>query len=287
MSFPDFFADAEASFDEAEFVIFGVPYDKTSSFRYGADKGPEKIREASWNFETYNIRTGVDLRDINFHDYGDLDVKNDKPSMMVEKTRVFTKKLLDKNKFPIALGGEHSITTGILQAFPDDIAVLALDAHIDFRDKYENEKFNHACVLRRIADHINIGNIAAVGIRSAEREEFIEAKRQELFYRDVFTIRKQGLESVLKETKKHLIGKKVYMTLDIDVIDPGFAPGTSTPEPFGLSPFDVLEVIDMFASQMIGFDVVEVCPQYDHGESSFLAAKFIRYVIDRVWSLKK
>ena len=287
MNFPNFFADAEASFEESEFILFGVPYDKTSSFRHGADRGPKKIREASWNFETYNIKTDVDLCDIKFHDYGDLDVKNDKPELMIEKTHVFTKKLLDKNKFPVALGGEHSITPGIVYAYPDDIAVLSLDAHIDFREEYENEKYNHACVLRRISDYIDIDNIAAVGIRSAEKEEFIEAKKQGLFYRDVFTIRRQGLESVLKETKKHLAGKKVYLTLDIDVIDPGFAPGTSTPEPFGLSPFDVLEFIDMFASQMIGFDVVEVCPQYDHGESSFLAAKFVRYVIDRVWSLKK
>jgi len=286
MNFPGFFADAEASFDEAEFIIFGVPYDKTSSFRYGADKRNKKIREVSWNFETYNFRTGVDLRDIRFHDYGDLDVKNDKPGVMVEKTRVFTKNLLDKNKFPIALGGEHSITPGILYAFSEDIAVISLDAHIDFRDNYENEKFNHACVTRRIADHINISNIAVVGIRSAEKEEFTEAKKQGLFYRDVFTIREKGLKSVLKETKEHLMDKKVYVTLDIDVLDPCFAPGTSTPEPFGLSPFDVLEFIDLFASQMIGFDVVEVCPMYDHGESAFLAAKFVRYVLDRIWSCR-
>lgn len=287
MEFPDFFADAEANFKEAKFIIFGVPYDKTSSFRYGAEEGPKKIREASWNFETYDIKTGVDLRNIKFHDYGDLDVKNDEPCVMVEKTRVFTGNLLDKNKFPIALGGEHSITVGIVQAFPNDTAVLSLDAHIDFREEYENEKYNHACVTRRISDHIGIGNIAIVGFRSAEKEEFIEAKKQGLFFRDVFTIRKHGLESVLKETKKHLTGKKVYLTLDIDVIDPGFAPGTGTPEPFGLSPFDVLEFIDLFACQIVGFDVVEVCPRYDHGESAFLAAKFVRYVIDRIWSVRK
>ena len=105
MNSPDYFADAESSFDEAEFVIFGVPYDKTSSFRMGASKAPEEIRHASWNFETFDLKTGNDLRDINFHDYGDLDVKNDSPQEMVKKVKEFASMLLSKNKFPISFGG--------------------------------------------------------------------------------------------------------------------------------------------------------------------------------------
>ena len=151
MNLPNYFADAESSFDEATFVIFGVPYDKTSSFRPGADKGPQEIRKASWNFETFNLKTGVDLRDIHFHDYGDLEVKNDVPQVMVKKVKEFTSNLLKKDKFPVALGGEHSITPGIVHAFPNDIAVLSLDAHIDFRQQYEDESYNHACAIRRIA----------------------------------------------------------------------------------------------------------------------------------------
>ena len=112
------------------------------------------------------MKTGNDLRDINFHDYGDLDVKNDSPQEMVKKVKEFASMLLSKNKFPIALGGEHSITPGIIQAFPKDTAVLSLDAHIDFRQQYENELYNHACAIRRIADHIGIKNIAVLGIRS-------------------------------------------------------------------------------------------------------------------------
>ena len=111
-----------------------------------------------------------------FHDHGDLNVKKDEPMVMVEKVKKFTATLLEKNKFPIALGGEHSITLGIIQAFPDDIAVLSLDAHLDFREQYENERYNHACVIRHIADHIDIKNIAVIGIRSAEKEEFKYAK---------------------------------------------------------------------------------------------------------------
>jgi len=283
MNFPNYFADAESNFDEAKFVIFGVPYDKTSSFRTGASEAPKEIRHASWNFETFNLKTGKDLRDINFHDYGDLDVKNDSPKEMVKKVREFTSMLLSKNKFPIALGGEHSITPGIVQAFPKDIAVLSLDAHLDFRQQYENEPYNHACTIRRIADHVNIENIAVIGIRSAEKEEFEDAKKQGLFYIDAFDIKKSGIKKTLDKTKVFLKNKRVYLTLDIDVIDLAYAPGTSTPEPFGLTSFDVLECIDCFSPQLVGFDVVEVCPPYDRGQTALLAAKFVRHVIEYVF----
>jgi len=284
MNFPDYFADAESDFEGAEFVIFGVPYDKTSSFRHGADKAPKEIRRASWNFETYDLRTGVDLKDIKLHDYGDLDVKNLGTKKMVEKVRDFTSALLVKNKFPIAIGGEHSITPGIIKAFPKDIAVLSLDAHIDFREQYENDVNNHACATRKIADHINIKNIAVIGIRSAEKEELEYAKEMELFYIDAFSICKKGISETIQETKNYLKDKKIYLTLDMDVIDPAYAPGTSTLEPFGLTPFDILELTDAFSSQLIGFDIVEVCPPYDNGETSLLAAKLIRSILGAVWN---
>jgi len=286
MNFPNYFADAESDFNNAKFVIFGVPYDKTSSFRLGASQGPKKIRESSWNFETYNIRTSVDLRDIKIHDYGDLDVKDEIPQKMVDEVKSFTSMLLSKNKFPIAIGGEHSITPGIIQAFPKDIAVLCLDAHIDFRNQYENENLNHACVIRRISEHINTENIAVLGVRSAEKEEFEEAHKKGLFYVGSFVIKEKGIKNILIETKKHLGDKPVYFSFDIDVVDPCYAPGTSTPEPFGISPFDVLECIKFFSSNIIGFDIVEVCPPFDSGQSSLLAAKFIRLLIEEVWSKK-
>ena len=284
MNFPNYFADAESNFDDAEFVIFGVPYDKTSSFRRGASKAPKEIRQSGWNFETYNLRTGFDIRDVKIHDYGDLDVKNDSPAVMIGKVTDFTKKLLDKNKFPIAIGGEHSITPGIIKAFPKDIAVVSLDAHIDFRNIYENEKYNHACAIRLIAEHIDIKNIAVLGIRSAEKEEFEEAKKQGLFYIDSFDIQKIGIKKAIDKTKKFLKNNRMYLTLDIDVLDQVYAPGTSTPEPFGLTPNDILECIESFSKNLVGFDVVEVCPPYDKGESSLLAAKFVRYVIEHVHS---
>ena len=287
MNFPNYFADAESNFDDADFVIFGVPYDKTSSFRLGASKAPNEIRQASWNFETFNINTGNDLRDIRFHDYGNIDVTNDTPDNMVKKVNKFATELLLKNKFPIAIGGEHSITSGIVSAFPKDIAVVSLDAHIDFRQEYEDESNNHACAIRRIADHIDIKNIAVLGVRSAEKEEFEEAKKQNLFYIDSYEIKEKGIKSAIEKAKKYLGNKKIYLTLDIDVLDPMYAPGTSTPEPFGISSFDVLECIKAFSPQLVGFDVVEVCPPYDNGETSLFAAKIVRFLLDYVWFSKQ
>lgn len=283
MVYPDYFADAESDFDKADFIIFGIPYNKTSSFRFGADKAPEEIRQASWNFESYDFRTNVDIKNIKIHDYGNLNIQNLKPDKMVDNVKKFSKKLLEKNKFPVAIGGEHSITPGLVQAHPNDIAVLSLDAHMDLREKYENYMNSHACVIRRISEYINIKNIAIIGIRSAEKEEFEYAKKNNLFFMDSFSMKKNGITGCINKTKEHLKNKKIYLTIDMDVIDPSYAPGTSTPEPFGLKPMDILDIIDSFSSQIVGFDMVEVCPAYDNGETSILAAKLIRLLVSSIW----
>ena len=283
MNFTNYFADADASLDEADFVIFGVPYDKTSCFRKDARHAPDKIREASWNFETYDFRTDVDLKDIKIHDYGNLEISDDTPSQMVEEVTKFTKDFLKKNKFPVVIGGDHSITPGIIKAYSKDIAVICLDAHMDYRDVYENEKYSHACVTKRISEHIDIKNIAVIGLRSAEKEEYYNAKKTGLFFVDSFEIKKNGIKQAIKKTRSYLKNREIYLTLDIDCIDPSYAPGTSTPEPFGITPFDLIDIIDAFSQKLVGFYIVEVCPSYDYGETSILASKLIRQVIINVY----
>jgi len=206
------------------------------------------------------------------------------PKEMITEVQKFVSKILIKNKFPIALGGEHSITPGIVQGFSNDIAVLSLDAHLDFRQEYENEIYNHACSSRRISDYVGIKNIAILGVRSAEKEEFENAKKSGLFYIDAFEIEKKGIKKALNKTKDYLGNKPIYITFDIDVLDPAYAPGTSTPEPFGLTPLDIIRCIETFSSNLIGFDIVEVCPPYDKGQTALLAAKYIRYLIEQVES---
>ena len=286
MNFPDYFADAESGFSEAEFVLVGIPFDKTSSFRKGAALAPNEIRRASWNLESYNIINDVDFTEIKVHDYGNIDIINESSEEMLEKVTKFTKKLLESKKFPVFIGGEHSITSGILKAFPRDISVLVLDAHIDFRQSYLDNIFNHACVVRRISDHIDISNIAVIGVRSADREEYEDARSRKLFFVDSFSFKNQGVKNVISQIDKKLSSDKIYLSLDIDVIDPAYAPGTSTPEPFGLNPVEVLKIIEHFSSRLIGCDVTEVCPPYDHGQTALLAAKFIRYIIENQWIKK-
>jgi agmatinase len=283
MEFPDYFADAESSLDDATFVLFGVPFEKTSSFRHGADKGPSEIRQASWNFERYDLRTHTSFEDILVHDYGNLDVQKLTSKELFQSVKTFTSTVLGKQKIPIALGGDHSITPGIVSAFPKDIAVLSLDAHMDYRQEYKNDIYNHACVIRRITDHLPLQNIAVLGLRSAEKEEYETALKQGLFFRDAYTINTIGLKKIIQQTKTLLKGKKIYLTLDIDVIDPAYAPGTSTPEPFGLTPMQVMEIIEAFSPQLIGCDLVEVCPPYDQGQTSVLAAKLINTCLSLMW----
>jgi len=287
MDFPNYFADAESSFHDAPFILFGVPYEKTSSFRHGADKAPYEIRQASWNFERYDLRTGTNFGQILIHDYGDLNVQNLTSKEVFNSAKTFTSSILAKQKIPVAIGGDHSITPGIITAFPKDIAVISLDAHMDFRQSYKNDIYNHACVIRRITDHIPSQNIAVLGIRSAEKEEYEQAQQQGLFFRDAFSINKSGIKKTIEQTKTHLKGKQIYLTLDIDVIDPAYAPGTSTPEPFGLSPIDVIEIIDAFSPYLIGCDLVEVCPAYDHGQTAVLAAKLIQTCMSGIWRNKE
>jgi agmatinase len=283
MDFPNYFADAESSMKDAFFILFGVPFEKTSSFRHGADKAPFEVRQASWNFERYDLRTGSNFEEIPVHDYGDLDVQKLSSKELFRVTKDFTSTILAQQKIPIAIGGDHSITPGIVTAFPEDIAVVSLDAHMDFRQEYKNDIYNHACVIRRIADHLPLQNIAVLGIRSAEKEEYEHAKEQGLFFRDAFTIDKIGIHRIIQQTKTYLAGKKIYLTLDIDVVDPAYAPGTSTPEPFGLLPMQVIEVIEAFSPQLIGCDLVEVCPPYDHGQTAVLAAKLLQVFISCTW----
>jgi agmatinase len=287
MEFPNYFADAETSIKQATFVLFGVPFEKTSSFRHGADKAPYEVRQASWNFERYDLRTATNFEEMFVHDYGDLDVKTLTAKEVFDTTKTFTSMLLAQQKIPIAIGGDHSITPGIISAFPKDIAVVSLDAHMDFRQEYKNDIYNHACVIRRVADHIPVKNIAVLGIRSAEKEEYDLAQKQGLFFRDAFTINSLGLKKTIQQTRTLLKGKKIFLTIDIDVVDPAYAPATSTPEPFGLTPLQVIEIIEALSPQIIGCDLVEVCPPYDHGQTAVLAAKIIQTSIRWIWRARQ
>lgn len=285
---PSYFADAEASRKNADFVIFGVPYEKTVTFRKGTDKGPLSIRKASWNFESFNIRTGIDLQNQRIHDYGDLACTDQmKPDKVNDMVKTFTSQLVQENRIPIVIGGEHSISAGIIHGFSKDIGILMFDAHADYRDSFESNRYNHACTTRRIADYIGNENILICGLRSAGKKEYRQLKQNKIKYVDAFEIYHNKMDQYTDEIASFFHHKKIYVSIDIDVFDPAFAPGTGAPEPFGLHPFDVLEGIDCIAEKIVGFDVMEVNPLYDHGQTAVLAAKVIRYTIEQIISCRK
>ncbi len=264
------FAFATASFEKAEFVIVGVPFDRTTSFRSGARAGPNAIREASYNFEPYVFEHDLLLTDVPIHDAGNIEDLGNAEDM-IRETKEVVSSIIKAGKFPLLIGGEHTITIPAVQAH-GEVGVIAIDAHLDFRDEYMNNKFSHACVLRRNADHVGIENVLAFGVRSISIDEK-RAKMPE--YIDAYAIHEEGVEKSFKRALNMMRRENIYFSLDIDGIDPAYAPGTGTPEPFGLTSMDVKRCINMLGPRLAGFDVVEVSPPYDKGNTAGLAARMI------------
>ncbi len=273
------FADANSSFNDAKFVIFGVPFDLTSSFRSGSRFAPNRIREASYNFETYLMEHDVDLVDIPVYDAGNLDEYGNVEEM-IKNVEEKIKNFLPK--FPIIVGGEHSLTIGAVKALKD-VSIVFIDAHLDFRDEYLGIKNSHACVSRRVSEIAGIENVFSIGVRSFSKEEKNDSEKLGLEYFSSFDVKEKGMESIIKNLN---LKKKVYLSLDIDGIDPAFAPGVGNPEPFGLSPIDVLKCISILSDRLVGFDITEICPPYDNGNTSLLGARIIRDLIGCVSSKK-
>lgn len=269
------FADAEHSFEDADYVVFGIPYDRTTSFRAGAREAPDAIRRASYNLETFMYEHLHDITDLKVHDMGNLE-DYALVDEMVEAAYIEASRIVDAGKFPITMGGEHSVTIPVVKAFPQDISVISIDAHTDFRSEYMGMANSHACVMRRCADHVGKENVACLGVRSICREEWDDGLP---FHIDSYTILEKGMEWAAQRTLEALDNDRIYLTVDIDGIDPAFAPGTGTPEPFGLLPLHVKKLINIIGDRLVGFDVVEVSPPYDNGNTSVLAARLIREAV--------
>lgn len=271
------FADANASFEDAKFIIVGVPFDKTTSYRSGTRFAPTTVREASQTFERENFEHGTTFEDIPVYDSGDL-YEEGSVDEMVEAIHEEAKRIVAAGKFPIFIGGEHSITPPVVKAF-GEISVITLDAHLDFREEYQGLKNSHACAHRRIVDHVGKGNAFAFGVRSISEDEDVSTA----LYADAFRIHKEGAERVFDDMLSKLKRIPVYLSLDIDGIDPAYAPGTGTPEPFGITPWDVRYIVNKLGDRLVGFDVVEISPPYDNGNTSVLGARIMREVMAVKW----
>ncbi len=257
-------------------ALFGCPLDQTSTFRSGSDKAPKAIREASDSIETYSPFLDRDLIDYKFADLGDIDFSNADMETCLNRIESFCSTILNHGAKPLALGGEHTVTLPIVRGLNkvcQDFVVIHLDAHTDLRESYEGASLNHATVIRRVVDLIGSERLIQLGIRSGTREEFAWMKQNGTLY--------QWDKGSEKSVLKRLNNREVYVTLDLDVMEPAFLPGTGNPEAGGWFYDDLERFFKMLTSvKLIGADVVELNPGLDKsGMSSVLAAKIVRELL--------
>lgn len=256
-------------------VIVPVPYDETSTWIKGADKGPKALIEASANMELYDIETGTEV--YKYGIYTDVPVLiSGPPEIMISAVKERIYSWIDKNKFVITVGGEHSVSVGSVEAhllkYPN-LSVLQLDAHADLRPEYLGSKYNHACAMSRIKEHCPI---TQVGIRSMDiiEKEFVQPDR--IFFAEEIYKSKGWIEEVIQT-----ISSPFYLTIDLDVFDPSIMASTGTPEPGGLDWYTVLELLRRVIErkELIGFDIVELCPDKNNKAPDFLASKLLYKVL--------
>ncbi len=270
------FIGCDNEYKESEIVLFGAPFDCTTSFRPGTRFASTAIRSESIGIETYSPYQDMDLEDIPVFDAGDLELTFGNAAITLDTITEFTQKVLNDSKTPFMIGGEHLVTLGSVRAvaakYPD-LHVIHLDAHADLREDYMGEKLSHATVMRRVWDIIGDERIFQFGIRSGERAEFEWAKDH------VQTSKFNFMR--FDETIELLKGKPVYFTLDLDVLDPSIFPGTGTPEAGGVTFNELLgAIMKLTQLNIVGLDVNELSPVYDQsGVSTAVACKIIRELL--------
>ncbi|MDW7613589.1 agmatinase [Peribacillus simplex] len=274
------FIKSHPVFEESEAVLYGMPMDWTVSFRPGSRFGPTRIREVSIGLEEYSPYLDRELEEVKFFDAGDIPLPFGNPQRSIDMIEKFVDSLLDAGKFPMGMGGEHLVTWPVIKAmykkYPD-MAIIHMDAHTDLREDYEGEPLSHASIIRKSAELIGPKNVYSFGIRSGLKEEFQWAKENGMH------ISKFEVLEPLKEVLPQLAGRPVYVTIDIDVLDPAHAPGTGTVDCGGITSKELLASIHEIARSeinVVGCDLVEVAPIYDPSEQTAnTASKLIREML--------
>lgn len=273
------FCDSSESYEKSKYVIFGVPFDSTVSYRTGEKLAPNEIRKASYNMESFSIFRGVDLKDSGIYDSGDIGEYHDSEDMLDEVFSVVDG-IASDHKFPIMLGGEHSITYGAVKRMRSKI--LFIDAHTDYRDSYLGNKFSHASVARRSSEIVGKQNILSIGIRSVSSEELRDGPQK--FFTS-FEVNEN--KSSLIEFLRNFSDSPIYLSIDFDGFDPAYAPGVGTPEPFGLNPMIVIDVLNVIGKNLVALDLTEITPLYDNGNTSMLAARVLQEVVSYLETNRK
>jgi len=259
------------SYDDSQIIIVPVPYDETSTWMKGSDKGPDAILEASVNLEFYDIETSSEAHLKGIFTLLPI-LQKDSPEKLTEEVFYRISTLLSENKFPVIVGGNHTVSIGAIKAFSkyfENISVLQLDAHADLRQVYEGSGLNHACAMARAREY---APVVQVGIRSMSAGEVQFVERERMFYSHELFYTKSLYKKAINE-----LSENVYITIDLDVFDPSLMPSTGTPEPGGPPYFELMHFLrDVINSRnVVGFDVVELCPSQTDKSPDFVAAKII------------
>ena len=275
------FGGAEVIYDYARsgIIIVPVPYDDTSTWMKGSDKGPDAIMEASVNLEFYDVETATEVHKKGIHTIEPV-LEKSSPENLVNAVYDKVLHLLNENKFPVIVGGNHTVSIGSVKAFSEqfnNLSVLQLDAHSDLREKYEGSRFNHACTMARVRE---FAPVVQVGIRSMSVDELPYADEDRIFYSHELYYDKNLYGKALDK-----LTENVYITIDLDVFDPSLIPSTGTPEPGGPDYFELLHFLrDVAANRkVVGFDVVELCPSPENKTSDFIAAKIIYQLLSYIF----
>jgi agmatinase len=255
--------------EQSKVVLIPVPYDGTSTWQKGADKGPEAFLHASENMELYDIETDSEVYRQGIH-LAEAITENASPETMVDAVHQTTKQYIKKGKFVTLFGGEHSISIGSIRAFNEmfeDLTVLQLDAHADLRESYEGSKCNHACAVYEASQNTNL---IQVGIRSMDTIEKTVMDEDKTYFAHEMALDDNWMDSAIDQMTDN-----VFITFDLDALDPSIMPSTGTPEPGGLLWYETLEFLKQVFEEknVVGFDIVELCPNENSKSPDFLAAK--------------
>ena len=289
VSAQDYFGGCQSSFDRACYIVVGVPFDFTSTYRSGAKFAPRAIREASLNIERYSIRSNWDFDDVEIHDLGDLHISGNVEETLTSLEEV-VKDLLKNGKTPVLIGGEHTLTLGAACGIGSrDLGLVSFDAHLDLRNQCLGLSISHATHMRRLYEQVQPDTIVQIGTRAFSKEEWEYAETMGIKSFTVMEILEKGARKITETINEVLEGvKRTYFTVDMDVVDPAFAPAVQNPEPEGLSTRMLLDLIlGLCDNRVVGLDIVEVTPFYDSGVTSILAAKTLFEILCQVEKARK
>ncbi len=274
----------------AKIVVLPVPYERTTSYKKGTANGPRSIIDASTYMEIFDDELNQETFRVGIHTMDELNINDLPPEEINKKVGEAVKEIIKAGKFPVILGGEHSISAGLVAVFKEsyeDLSVLYLDAHYDLRNEFDDTKFSHACVARRISE---IAPVVEVGVRSMSKEEkdFLNDLPKGTKV-DIISVYDILDDAMWNDRVNRLLSKNVYISIDLDVFDPALMPAVGTPEPGGIGWYEFLELMHgvIMDKNIVGMDVVELCPIKDQPASDFFAAKMIYRLLGYMYSSKR